>query len=90
MILVKTNLINHFFIISEQDMKLERVITFLQNELSNLRDEIDGLKNVMLGKVDEMTSQLTASNAELAKMKGRVTFMNLKEVSRLVQFSCSS
>ncbi|XP_067033556.1 uncharacterized protein [Acropora muricata] len=55
----------------EQQMKLERVIASLQNELHSLRDEMVSLKNVMVLKVEQVTCQLAATNSELANMKER-------------------
>ncbi|XP_074635708.1 uncharacterized protein LOC141894063 [Acropora palmata] len=55
----------------EQQMKLERVIASLQNELHSLRDEMVSLKNVMVLKVEQVTCQLAATNTELADMKER-------------------
>lgn len=57
--------------ISEQEMKLERVIASLQNELYSFRDEMVSLKNDMVWKVE----QLTATNSELAEMKGKVKLL---------------
>ena len=66
------------FVISEQQMKLERVIASLQNELHSLRDEMVSLKNVMVLKVEQVTCQLAATNSELADMKGKVKLLWLR------------
>ena len=64
--------------ISEQQMKLERVIASLQNELHSLRDEMVSLKNVMVLKVERMTCQLAATNSELGNMKGKVKLLQFR------------
>ena len=72
---ILTDWLNFYVLISEREVKLEKVVYSLQNDVGNIRDSMESLKSIVVDKVEEMKCQLTAQSAELADMKGRMSIV---------------